>query len=577
MTTAVSSFSLASQAWSERTAVAAAYAAWIPRVLASQVLDGGLDDGAFDEHGHGWRDGRWTGFVLAKLLAARSWSRQIGVQPDAFDEPLRRGVGFLLRRQLPSGELDLAGAYSANEAGFVVPGLAAGYRTLIADGLLPDVAEQLEHFLGRAGEAILAGEAYTANHRWTAACAPLASLHRLWPDTRYLAKIEAYLADGIDCCKEGMWHIERCPGYSDVANHGLILLADTLGRPELLEPVVRSCRLMSMMMQPNGEWDTSFSHRQSRGARRAQGPSYFVARRAAIHSQDGTIAALADLARCRIGSEFLYPLPFALDQMAGSVPEARALPTQYTVHLKKHQIIRRRAGDVSLTLAADEGNHFFDSVRDQWGGAKCSDDWFHLHHGPVIIQSIQVAVAGLHNIQPDTLRVLDGDEYVLKGDRDGWEHTLHFRPDSPKVHVPWNLRHQIHVKWITDRIEISFDVQSERSLMASLRIFVAAGCQLGTASSEAECVLSPGQHVALSGNRPIILSLGQHAIQISGLPASAHRRKIDNPEPIPSQKFANCAILELGLRMPLDFAIQVACGPTSHWHETSESSTRKRR
>jgi len=86
-----------------------------------------------------------------------------------------------------------------------MPGLAEGYRRFSKLPGNPFAADlvNLKEFLLRGAEAVLHGSAYTANHRWTAACAPLAAVHSLWPDSRYLAKIEDYLADGIDCDEDG--------------------------------------------------------------------------------------------------------------------------------------------------------------------------------------------------------------------------------------------------------------------------------------------------------------------------------------------------------------------------------------
>ena len=168
--------------------------------------DGGFADGEFG----GWCDGREAAYRLARLIAGACWGDLIDVDHKALAEAIRRAAKFIVRRQSPDGQMDLGGYYSPNEAGFPVPGLVAAYKHLSnADPeLFQDIAADLKQFIQRAAEAVLAGSAYTANHRWTAASAPLAAAHSLWPDARYLAKIQDYLSDGIDCDADGFWYKE---------------------------------------------------------------------------------------------------------------------------------------------------------------------------------------------------------------------------------------------------------------------------------------------------------------------------------------------------------------------------------
>ena len=81
------------------------------------------------------------------------------------------------------------------------------------------------------------------------------------------------------------------------------------------------------------------------------------------------------------------------------MPQAKPLETEYE-KLFKADIARIRHGDTALTLAADHGGHFCSDVRDQWGGLRLSDDWFHFMHGDVVIQSLHFAPAAMYALQP---------------------------------------------------------------------------------------------------------------------------------------------------------------------------------
>ena len=170
------------------------------RLLADGQVATGPDEGALPElpppsHFDGWHNGRNTAYMLTRLLEAWIHPPADGMPDVDFATVATRALGFLERRQSPDGRLDLGGSYSPNEAGFATTGLAFLWKSLEAVAA-EEFRERLRNFLLRCGEAVLAGQAYTANHRWTAACAPLAALHALWPDERYIEKIEGYLADG---------------------------------------------------------------------------------------------------------------------------------------------------------------------------------------------------------------------------------------------------------------------------------------------------------------------------------------------------------------------------------------------
>lgn len=559
--------------WDERQTVARLYADWLSQTLPRQVLDGSIDDGAFDEYDHGWRDGRWSAFTLARLVAARSWADEIGINPQRLEMPIRRAAAFLLRRQSPRGELDLGGAYSPIEVGFTVPGLVRAYQRMEAFPELTGPREQLGEFLRKATPAVLRAEALTANHRWAAVCAALAALNTLWPNKAYVDRIEQYLSDGIDCDEDGLWHIERCPNYANVANHGLIVMANCLGRPELLDHVVRSCQLLPFMLQPNGEADTSFSHRQSRAAPNVKALSYACLRFAAIRSGDGRIASLARRALGeRTLGDMLYPLPFVLDDHPHEQPAELALPEQYDLHLESPQIARRRADQTALTLAADSGGHFFDSVRDSWGGLRRSDDWLHLHHGSIVLQSIQLAIGGVQNLQPDWLEVDSPGHYRLGGCREGWKHTLHFRPGWPQIDMHWGLSHSINVDHEDEVLRVGLVARATNALVANLRLFIRAGATISGGGVDRQR-LEAGQTIDLGGGEELELSNGPDRITISGLPQAAHHAIIVHAEPIPSVKSEHCAVLSLGLRMPVDLKLQLFLHPRTPFFISSQSAT----
>lgn len=237
---------------------------------------------------------------------------------------------FVLRRQQPDGTLDLGGAASCNEAGFPIPALAEAHRRLkeVDRDWAADMRTMIADYVRKAADAVVAGDAHTANHRWAAAAGPLAAAYSLFPEERYLAKIDSYLADGIDCDADGCWFEERGVGYNNVANHGMLVLADCLNRPEFIDPVIRNLRFMLHNIQPNGEADTSYSFRQDRGSPGAAVCDYRLARRGALASGDGCISTLAQ----RMGIRE----PGAIPRTCACLSIGLRMPVQigFTIHME---------------------------------------------------------------------------------------------------------------------------------------------------------------------------------------------------------------------------------------------------
>jgi len=541
----------------ERRMVARYYESWLRSALPTQCLDGSVNDGGFAGQWKGWYEGRHTAYILARLIASRCWIGEIRCQVANLEESIRRAMAFIRRRQNANGQLEFMGTYSENEVGFPMSGLAEGYRRLLQleqDSLM-GVCADLKEFLLCGAEAVLKGSACTANHRWAAACAPLAVVHSLWPDPRYLAKIEDYLSDGIDCNEDGCWYEERSPNYNMVANRGLMIMADYLDRPELFQPVLRNLRFVLHCIQPNGEADSSFSHRQDRGSAGCLPAFYCVARRGAQVSGDGQLTTLALAVWRQSKRDFhLMPLPFELDRHPAPLPGERKLPTSYQKHFVRSSLVRVRDGETSLTLAADPGGHFYDTVRDQWGGPKRSEDWIHLQYGDLVIESIHLAGAGMGNIQPSSLELPAPGQYQMEGFMPGWTHTLHFRPGNRRHPMVWNWSHRIQISRRRQQLELEIESANQSSLVASLRFWVRPGAFLQQGDSVRE--IEAGKTISLAGEGTAVLFSKTHRMEISGMPPAAHEAPLNMKSSIPSAISEQCGCLSLGLLFPVKIKLR---------------------
>lgn len=545
----------------ERERVAAVWRTWVPETLAAQCRDGSGDDGGFAQDASGWYCGRHAAYTLARLMAARLWSRELGLDAGVIDAACVRTLGFLMRRQASDGSLDLGGLYSSNEVGFPLTGLALAWRRYEAAGIspTPGYLGDLLAFCIRGGEALLTGSAFTANHRWAAVAAPLACLNLIRPDRRYERLIESLLAQGVDVNADGCWEHERSPNYNNVAGQGMLVLADTLGREDLLKPLLAHGEFALHSLQPNGEMDSTISHRQDRAQPGCVSLSYGFARRLALITGDGRFSAMARHAwREQPGPEGeLVPLLLQLDAHPGPLPAERAVPDRYEVVFAQTGQVRIRTPRTAVGFAWDRGGHFFDTVRDRWGGAKRSDDWFHLHHGGVVIESFVLAGAGMLNMQPSDLRRIGPGRYELFADQPGWEHTLHFMPGSPRTEVVWGWRSRIEAQVDADAVSLEVESSAARSLVAALHMHVRPGVRCIQGNGDPR-ILRAGERLNLGGGGPLRLEAEDgSAITVSGLPAAAHRSSVFFPSGVPSSIAASCATLSLGLLFPVSLKLRM--------------------
>ena len=207
--------------------------------LQSQIADpaspnrGSVPD-QFGLHSAGSASG-----VVETLAASFVHPRSAFHRTTVLLERIRIAARFLERAQSPQGNIDLltTNFNSPPDTGFVVHNVA----TAAAIGRLhgaEDIATVLRPFLVRAGAGMAEGGVHTPNHRWVI-CSALAQINDLFPDERYVRRIDEWLAEGIDIDGDGQFTERSTLTYNVVTDRALLVMAAKLKRPELLEPVRR--------------------------------------------------------------------------------------------------------------------------------------------------------------------------------------------------------------------------------------------------------------------------------------------------------------------------------------------------
>ena len=185
---------------------------------------------------------------------------------DGLREPMSRCLDRLEQLQGPTGLFDGTNLCSPPDSAFTLNDvcLALGLiRELDTppDPVLAGVDARLSGIVSRATDAMVAGGVHTPNHRWEL-CAALAQMDRLQPRPGIADRIAEWLDEGIDQLPDGMYS-ERSPLYATaVTNPSLITIADSSGRPELLDHVRRNLTAFLPWFSPDGSVESVFSRRQ---------------------------------------------------------------------------------------------------------------------------------------------------------------------------------------------------------------------------------------------------------------------------------------------------------------------------
>ena len=220
-----------------------------------------------------------------------------GGQPDGLLGQALRLAARLRELQGPSG-LFRGGdnVDSPPDSAFSVNDLAD--TALLLRGADDEPAKRLsaalDDLLTAVTPALTEGGVHTPNHRWELAAA-LARLHRLAPRPALAARVEQWLAEGIDI-EDGLYS-ERSPNYAaHVSNPSLLTIAEAVDRPDLVDHVERNLEATLDILLPDGSVESVLSRRQDQKRPAHLAVHLLPLRRVALLRERGDLAWAAGIA-----------------------------------------------------------------------------------------------------------------------------------------------------------------------------------------------------------------------------------------------------------------------------------------
>lgn len=316
---------------------------------------------------------RHAGRFMQQAVAAHfcETSRYFG--DDTAKERIQHALSFLENAQSSDGNIDLltTNFNSPPDTGFVVHSVASAANIARMKGA-DEMLRSFKPFLTNAGRGMAKGGIHTPNHRWVVSAA-LAQINELFPDKRFVRRIDAWLAEGIDIDDEGQFTERSTGGYNAVCDNALILLSHILKRTELLEPVRKNLNAMAYLLHPNGEVVTEFSNRQDRNTTATMGRYWFALRYMAIMDTNGLYATMLEPHEPQAME---LPLLMEYPELTKPLPVQTAIPDTYVKELPGSGITRIRRGKLSATVIHRRNSR-----------------WISLHYGDAVINGIRFASA----------------------------------------------------------------------------------------------------------------------------------------------------------------------------------------
>ncbi len=415
--------------------------------------------GIKDSHGI-YKPGSAADFIMY-LTCAYSAPQSRYHHSSKLLKSMERVAGYLLNVQYSDGTVDLPSTnfHSTPDTAFVLEPLCAAYTVLNRsdDNELAPLKQDLKTFIVKAGEAMTIGGVHTPNHRWVI-CRALARINSLFPDPKYIERIDRWLAENIDMDPDGQYSEKSVGSYSIICNHSFITMARLLDRPELYEPARRNLDMTMYYVHPDGEAVTTASHRWDSDIVTTIAPYYYSYRYMAIHDNNKQFAAMTRFienldhlkimqsshGRSYLGNRFYRTLVYFLEQplLRRQLPAGGAVPSDYAKYFSHSELVRIRRENVSATILAE--NPVF----------------FSFHKGSATLVGLRIASAffGKGQFKADELKIEEGTYVLTQHLKQGYYQPIdseHIREDGDWYKMDHGSREQTNIQHLRYAVKIT--------------------------------------------------------------------------------------------------------------------------
>nr|WP_299417844.1 hypothetical protein [uncultured Emticicia sp.] len=418
-----------------------------------------------------------TGGFIGKACMLMSCPESSFYQSGDVLKEVEAAAKAMLQFQHSDGTIDLLATnfHSTPDTAFVLENIIPAYKFLKQSNTKgsENALELLQKFLKNAGEGLIVGGIHTPNHRWVVSAA-LTKLNELFPDKRYIARIDQWLAEHIDLDPDGQYTEKSTNSYSPIVNRSLIIMAKGLNKPELLEPVFKNLEMTLYYVHPNGEVVTEASNRQDKGTIGNMSRYYYCYRFMALQKNNGEMAAMArQIEKTSTKEQLAGYLGYFLEDptLWKELPADKPLPINYAKNFPYSGVVRIRRGNWDSTFLSN------------------NTSWLTFHKGNAVLQAMRVASSffGKGQFQSEKIEQ-QGDTWIFRKSLEGpYYQPLDkekISPDGDLDKMPRTLRKQseiqkletiVKIKEANNGLEIEINMSGTEGVPVSLELIFRAG------------------------------------------------------------------------------------------------------
>ena len=418
-----------------------------------------------------------TGGFIGKACMLMSCPESTFYQSGDVLKEVEAAAKAMLQFQHSDGTIDLLATnfHSTPDTAFVLENIIPAYKFLKQSNTKgsENALDLLQKFLKNAGEGLIVGGIHTPNHRWVVSAA-LTKLNEIFPDKRYVARIDQWLAEHIDLDPDGQYTEKSTNSYSPIVNRSLIIMAKGLNKPELLEPVFKNLEMTLYYVHPNGEVVTEASNRQDKGTIGNMSRYYYCYRFMALQKNNGEMAAMArQIEKTSTKEQLAGYLDYFLEDptLWKELPADKPLPINYAKNFPYSGVVRIRRGNWDTTFLSN------------------NTSWLTFHKGNAVLQAMRVASSffGKGQFQSEKIEQ-QGDTWIFRKSLEGpYYQPLDkdkISPDGDLDKMPRTLRKQseiqklettVKIKEANNGLEIEINMSGTEGVPVSLELIFRAG------------------------------------------------------------------------------------------------------
>ncbi|NEW85387.1 MAG: hypothetical protein GZ094_23915 [Mariniphaga sp.] len=377
----------------------------------------------------------------------------------------------LLNLQHEDGTIDLLGTnfHSTPDLGFTIYPLAVAYSIMLKNSNLNygEFQSFLKQYLLKAGDALTVGGVHTPNHRW-AITGALAWINTFFPNLKYKARVEQWLAEKIDIDPDGQYNERSTAVYTPITNRSLIIMAKKMNYDYLYDDVRKNLDMTFYFVRSTGDIATESSNRQDKYKQYNLSGYYFAYNYMAIQDKNSSYAGMVKYIESTVPVEQLvYMLPYLIEDstLMLDFAETIPIPTTYHKYFKYSDMVRIRKGEVDMSVIAN------------------NTTFFTFFKGEAALEAVRLSSAffGKGQFQSQQLEK-EGDTYILTSTIYG----PYFQP-LPKEKIPvkgeaWGLvpqseraesevqtlRTKIYITEVNGKAKIKVSVDGPKNLPVNL-------------------------------------------------------------------------------------------------------------